>query len=259
MSKLKLKIKPENFSLFVSKIENIAAIDDTVRVKIDSENILMYSMLGGGNVMLAFKNFLLNTSDFFDIGDFDYTIDMIIPNAKKFVKNLAFIREMDKIGFDITYKEDEDDELLYAVRTFQLSSGKFKVNWLGGELYSVRDIGKAALAQRLNPKDKKWSFNIGNQDFLDVKKLSSINGERIICMDVTKGKVIFSEKSSWELEVDEIESDRNAALILNKRFLSCINDKLENIEFCIFENFMLIKDENSNLMLSFEQDFSDQD
>jgi hypothetical protein len=166
---------------------------------------------------------------------------------------------MDKIGFDITYKEDEDDELLYAVRTFQLSSGKFKVNWLGGELYSVRDIGKAALAQRLNPKDKKWSFNIGNQDFLDVKKLSSINGERIICMDVTKGKVIFSEKSSWELEVDEIESDRNAALILNKRFLSCINDKLENIEFCIFENFMLIKDENSNLMLSFEQDFSDQD
>lgn len=258
MPKLKLKIKPDNFSLFVSKIENIAAIDDTVRVKIDNDNILMYSMLGGGNVMLAFKNFLLKTSDFFDIDDFDYTIDMIIPNAKKFVKNLAFIRDMDKIGFDIVYKEDEDNELLYAIRSFQISSGKFKVNWLGGELYSVRDIGKASLAQRLNPKDKKWSFNIGNQDFLDVKKLSSINSERIICMDVNKGKVIFSEKSSWELEVDEIE-DRNAALILNKRFLSCINDKLENIEFSIFENFMLIKDEESNLMLSMEQDFDDND
>jgi len=257
MPKLKLKIKPDNFSLFVSKIENIAAIDDTVRVKIDNDNILMYSMLGGGNVMLAFKNFLLKTSDFFDIDDFDYTIDMIIPNAKKFVKNLAFIRDMDKIAFDLVYKEDEDDELLYAIRSFQISSGKFKVNWLGGELYSVRDIGKASLAQRLNPKDKKWSFNIGNQDFLDVKKLSSINSERIICMDVNKGKVIFSEKSSWELEVDEVDTDRNAALILNKRFLSCINDKKENIEFSIFENFMLIKDEESNLMLSFEQDFSD--
>ena len=80
MSKLKLKIKPENFSLFVSKIENIAAIDDTVRVKIDSENILMYSMLGGGNVMLAFKNFLLKTSDFFDIDDFDYTL-WLDPNG----------------------------------------------------------------------------------------------------------------------------------------------------------------------------------
>ena len=118
--------------------------------------------------MLAFKNFLLNTSDFFDIGDFDYTIDMIIPNAKKFVKNLAFIREMDKIGFDLTYKEDEDDELLYAVRTFQLSSGKFKVNWLGGELYSVRDIGKAAFL-RLNLKIKNGHLILVIKIFLMLR------------------------------------------------------------------------------------------
>ena len=45
--------------------------------------------------------------------------------------------------------------------------------------------------------------------------------------------------------------------MLNKRFLSCINDDMENIEFNIFETFMLIKDDISNLMLSFEQDFSE--
>jgi hypothetical protein len=45
--------------------------------------------------------------------------------------------------------------------------------------------------------------------------------------------------------------------MLNKKFLSCINDSADKIEFNIFENFMLVKDENSNLMLSFEQDFSD--
>lgn len=57
MSKLKLKVKPDNFSLFVSKIEDIASIHDSVRIKIDSDNILIYSMLGKGNVMIAFKNF----------------------------------------------------------------------------------------------------------------------------------------------------------------------------------------------------------
>jgi hypothetical protein len=76
-------------------------------------------------------------------------------------------------------------------------------------------------------------------------------------MDVIKGVVTLSEKSSWELEVDNLNDDRTASLILNKRFLSCINDKMDSIEFIIFDNFMLIKDENSNLMLSFEQDFSD--
>jgi len=34
---------------------------------------------------------------------------------------------------------------------------------------------------------------------------------------------------------------------------------MENIEFSIFDTFMLVKDEYSNLMLSFEQDFEDED
>ena len=69
----------------------------------------------------------------------------------------------------------------------------------------------------------------------------------------------ISEKSAWDLEVDKIDADRNSTLILNKRFLSCINDKMDNIEFSIFETFMLVKDNDSNLMLSFEQDFNDDD
>jgi hypothetical protein len=41
--------------------------------------------------------------------------------------------------------------------------------------------------------------------------------------------------------------------------LNCINDSLSTIEFSMFETFILIKDEQSNLMLSYEQDFSDDD
>jgi len=38
-----------------------------------------------------------------------------------------------------------------------------------------------------------------------------------------------------------------------------INSDNEMINFFIFENFILIKDTESNLMLSFEQDFSTDD
>jgi hypothetical protein len=255
-NKLKLKIKPEQFSLFISKLEEIASIDDTVKLKIDSDDILMYSMLGG-NVLLAYKNFLLPTKDFFDLGDVDYKIDLIIPNAKKFVKNMAFIKDMDKINFDITYKPSPDDSDLYIVRSLHISSGKFKVNWLGGEGYEVRDIDKHTLSQRLDLRNKKWSFTIGTSDYLDIKKLSNINSEKIINMNVVNGIVTLSEVSSWELEIDKLDDiTRNANLILNKRFLSCIDDK-KDITFNIFDNFMLIKEDNSNLMLSFEQSFSD--
>jgi len=255
MNKIKLKVNPSTFGDFIDKLNIVASIDDVVKIKIDNDNILMYSMLGGGNVILAFKNFVLKTSDYFDC-DIEYKIDLVVPSAKRFVKNLAFIREMDKINFDLNVKADNDDDELYLVRSLQISSGKFKVNWLGGEPGIIRDITKVALDQRLDVKNKKWSFKVMQDDFLDIKKLSGINTERIINMDVVNGEVTFSEKSSWELLVDTIES-RNSNLILNKRFLSCINDKLDIIEFIIFENFMLIKDDNSNLMLSMEQMLDD--
>ena len=122
----------------------------------------------------------------------------------------------------------------------------------------MKDNNKTVLSQRLDTKNRKWSFKLENQDFLDVKKLSSINSDKIINISVQSGKVVLSETSAWELEIGEIE-DRNANLIFNKRFLNCINDSLNSIEFSMFETFILIKDENSNLMLSYEQDFSEDD
>jgi hypothetical protein len=47
-------------------------------------------------------------------------------------------------------------------------------------------------------------------------------------------------------------------MILNKKFLKSIDDS-KDVDFSIFENFMLVKDENTNLMLSYEQDFSEED
>ena len=255
-NKLKFKIKGENFETFISRLDELSSIDDTIKLKIDNQHILMYSMLGG-NVLLAFKSFLVNTKDIFDIEDFDYKLDIIIPNSKKFVKNLAFLKDQDKITLDITYKESPDDENIYWARGMQISSGKFKVTWLGGEHYEMRDIDKVSLKQRLDLKNRKWSFSISNSDFLDVKKLSNINSDRIISIGVVGGLVTLSEKSAWELEIDKLEEERNHDLILNKKFLSCINDKVDKIEFNIFDTFMLVTDDNSNLMLSFEQDFSD--
>ena len=258
-NKVKFKIKSDKFSDFINKLEDLTKISDTIKLKIDNDNILMYSMLGG-NVMLAFKNYLISTRDYLEYGDdMEYSMDVIIANAKKFVKNLNFIKESDKITLEISYKESQDDDTIMSARSLQIVGGKLKVNWISGEHYEMRDINKVALSQRLNLKNRKWAFAIEKSDFSDVKKLSSINSERIINIGVVEGKVLLSERAAWEMEIGSIESTRSANLILNKKFLSCINDSMENIEFSIFDTFMLVKDEYSNLMLSFEQDFEDED
>ena len=256
-NKVKFKIKGDKFSDFINKLEDLTKIEDTIKMKIDNDNIMIYSMLGG-NVMLAFKNYLVKTRDYLEYGDdLEYSIDMIISNAKKFVKNLNFIKECDSVTLEINYKESPDDDTIMNARSIQVAGGKLKVNWLAGEHYEMRDINKSILDQRLNIKNRKWFFGISKSDFVDVKKLSSINGERIINISIVSGKVVFTENAAWEMEIDNLNDDRNASLMLNKRFLSCINESMDKIEFSIFDTFMLIKDEHSNLMLSFEQSFED--
>jgi len=256
--KIKFKINNDKFSDLIDKLDDLTKIDDTIKMKIDSENILIYSMLSSGQTMLAFKNYLINTKDYIDFSDdVEYSFDLIIANAKKFVKNLNFINGSEKITLEISYKESADDDNIMNARSLQIVGGKLKVNWIAGEHYEMRDINKSALKQRLDLKFRKWSFGISKSEFSDVKKLSSINGDRIINISVNSGKVFLSEKAAWELELESFDDDRNASLMLNKKFLSCINENVDKIEFNIFENFMLVKDDNSNLMLSFEQDFSD--
>lgn len=255
-NKIKFKIKSDKISDFIDKVSDLTKISDTVKLKIDNDNILMYSMIGG-NVLLAFKNYVVGTRDYLEYEDIEYTLDVVIANAGKFVKNMAFLKTSDRVTMEIAYKPSSDDENVMNARSIQIVGGKLKVNWVGGEQYELRDITKDQLAQRLNLKNKKWSFAISKSDFLDVKKLSSINGDRIISMSVISGKVVLSETAAWELEVDQLDVERNANLILNKKFLSCIDDTKDQVEFNIFDNFMLIKGDNTNLMLSFEQSFDD--
>ena len=257
-NKIKFKINPSSFNDFIEKLDDLTKIDDTIKLKIDNDHILMYATLGG-NVMLAFKNYLVTTRDYLEYkDDLENLYDIIIPNAKKFVKNLNFIKESDKITFELTYKESQDDPSVMSARSIQIVGGKLKVNWMSGEKFEMRDINKSILDQKLNLRNRKWSFKLEKSEFSDVKKLSGINSDKIISILVTEGKVVLSETAAWELEVGEIDN-RNASLILNKRFLSCIDANKEIIEFSMFESFILIKDGDTNLMLSYEQDFTDED
>jgi hypothetical protein len=254
----KFRIKSEKLPEFISKLEDLTKISDSIKIKIESENTMMYSILGKATV-LAFKNYNITTSELFEMkDDLEYGIDIIILNAKKFVKNLNFLKESEKVTIEITHKESQDDDGIMDTRAMQIVGGRLKVNWIGGEHYEIKDMNKKKLDQGLHLKNSRWSFTIKKSDFLDIKKLSSINGDRILQIGVNAGKVVISETAAWEMEIDTIDENRSTSLILNKKFLGCVNDS-DDIQFHIFDNFMLVKHEDSNLMLSFEQDFSEED
>jgi hypothetical protein len=257
--KTSIKFIGSNFGDFVSKIHDLTNIEDTVKIKMESENILMYSMLSNDVSVLAMKSYLLKTSDYIENFKSDKTFDFIITSAGKFVKNLRFFVSQPTVKFDMIYKPLPDDDEVHHVRSGQFSSEKLKISCVGGEEFKIRDLKKEILEQRLDPKKSKWGFKISKSDFADAKKLCNINNEeRIMNISVSDGIVTVNESGKWELEIDKIEP-RNTNLIFGKKYLSNIDGEMDEINFHIFDTFILVKDRNSNLMLSFEQDFSNEE
>ena len=255
MSKINLKLKSSNFNDLISKLQDLSQIDDTVKIKLESDKTLIYSMLSNDVSVLSLKSYSLNTKDYFENYNKEETTDFIITSCGKFVKNLKFFNTEKPIKLDLVTKPMPENDSILHVRSAQFSNEKLKISCIGGEQYKIRDINLNVLNTRLNPKLSKWAFKISRTDFSDVKKLSSINSEeKTLYINVSSNKVTMSEPSKWELEIDEI-NHKNEQLIFNKKYLSNINDNNEIIYFTIFESFILIKDDISSLMLSFETDF----
>ena len=155
---------------------------------------------------------------------------------------------------NIDYRTTDED--INITRFLQIKNGKLKIALQGGEPSEIRDIAKDVLSKRVDIKNSKWNFKISKSEFQDIKKLSSINSEgKVIHLNVDDKKVLLSETSTWEFQVDEVDiTDRH--LMFNKTFLPSISDNSDNISFYVFETFILTKDDTSHLMISFEQDFS---
>ena len=252
---LKCALNPDKFSDFVSVISDLSKIDDSIKLKISEDKTMVYSLDGGNNnIILAFKNYLLKTEDIFVGLDVEEDIDLIIPNSKKFVKNLGFFDTKEKISVVLNVKPMSDGGL--EARSIQITNKKLKINWMAAEQYTVKDIPYKSLVKLLDLDNKKLSFNIDRKDFDDVKKLANINGSTLIEVSSDQdGVITMSEQSSWELEVDKIESSERLNYNVNKKFLSSVNDGTEPVNFHLFPNFLLVKDDTCNLMVSFEQSY----
>lgn len=259
-NKLTLKLNKDKFSDLISKLQDLTNIEDVIKIKIDKENLLIYSLLSNDVSVLALKNYSLNTQEYIDNFDSEYTFDYIICGATKAVKNLKFFNSDSPIKLEVNYKESPDDETIMHVRGSHFSNGKLKVSIIGGEQQKIRDINREVLESRLNIKNSKWGFKLLQQDFMDIKKLCSINSEdKIVNINISNGEITFSENSKWELNVDKVESNKNTQLTFNKKYLSNISADSKFVNFNIFETFILVKDDNSNLMMSFEQNFDNED
>ena len=258
-NKISLTFTPEKFSDFLKKLKDLSSIDNCIKIKIQRDTLLMYTIKSEKSTIVALKSYSLKTSDYFDF-DHDFVLDYVICNSVKFVKSLSIFMIGDTIENDVKvnliYRKDAES---MVVISGLFSSNKLKITCIGSEITEIRDVNQEFLEEKLDPDYAEWNFSVKKSDLTNIKKLSSIYSTDDSVFDITieSGIVTFSEKSRWELSVSESTDMDYHKLTFVKKYLSNIDDTKDDIVFYVYDLFILIKDDNSNLMLSFEQTWED--
>tara|TARA_R110000772_G_scaffold2410_1_gene8279 strand:+ start:8480 stop:9301 length:822 start_codon:yes stop_codon:yes gene_type:complete len=273
MDKSNFKFNNENLEEFRSVITNLCKISNTIKMKMTSDNLLLYSIDTAGEnsnvsqaTALAVKSYSFPSQHFMKIKHYDDdddddeedqtkgNIDWIIRNGTILNKKINFFtKDVDIKGVFNLRKVNGNSDVKYT-RNVIMSDDKFKFSITGDEPHVIRDMSLDQLNTILDPVLSDISFSIPTKEFENARSASNIEPEDIITIHITNGKIYFKQ-SSWELLVGKIDYDGNKKISFHKKYLKSINPKVDEIHFSVFQTFLLYKEANQKLMISYEQNF----
>lgn len=257
IKKLELKITKENLLSLINTIKDLSNIDDKLVFKFSNDSLLIYSLVGEGQTINAFKSFVFDNSLFMNDIDVEDTIIYIAKSAKLLVKNMRTLIDFDN-NIDVTLYYDTLGDKVYADRLQLKSNNKLKLNFYGADPMAtntkvtnvhIRDLGES--------NEVNFEFDLTEDDFSKVKKLASPDAEMdIFYMNTAERDGVFYVslgENNWDLELDSVDvGDERSLAFPKKYFKSVIIDKGGSCKVKIYDTFLMVSTDNSDLLISME-------
>jgi len=263
MEKLKFNLRFDKLSEFNQVIEDLSKIKPLVRFKFEEDKFFIYSCdtpsnsVTNSQSIVSFKSYTFDKNYFFEfIEDFKQpdkkNFDFIIKNVKVIKKKMSFFeKSKSDVKGEFHIKEERSERL---VNSIMMTNGKFSFSLVGHNSSLIKDISLDKLNTILDPKNSEFYFSMSKEDFLNVKKASEIELEEIVSI-IIEDKGIYFSQSSWKLLVSKPEKSYQKTIHFDRKHLKTIFPKEETLHFWVFPRFILFKEYNKNMMISYEQNF----
>ena len=256
VKELSFKISQENLNNLITTLKDLSSIDKKCIFKIDNKNTLIYSKVGEGNTINAFKSFVYNTKDLFIIDDFEETINFISNDSKEFYRKLQILNsfEQDNIG-KIYY--DSLGEDFYAERIIMKAGSKLKLSFGGGDPMAINSkISVDVIKKTMDIEDSNFNFELKSNDFDNIKKLASNDSERDVFYLNTVNKddkyYVSIGETIWDLTLAEIDYDDSITISFPKKYFKSITMDNDKVKIYVFDNKIMISNDKSDMLISTE-------
>ena len=257
IKELSFSIKKDSLSKLIETLKDLSRLNDKVLFKIDKENTLIYTLVGTGQSVNAFKNFIFKTNDlFYGIGEFDDTINYIVKSAKLMFRTLQIISSFD---IDVTGNIyfDNMGDLVFSDRIYIKAGTKLRQNFYGGDPSSMNiNITIDTIKEFIDVDNANFDFDLSGDDFDKLKKLASsddvINIFYLNTFERDGSNHVSIGEGTWDITVSETSWSTPTSLAFPKKYFKTINIVNGNAKVYVFDESLLVVSENSNLLISIE-------
>lgn len=254
---INFSMSKKNLNKLIDTLKDLSRLDDKVLFKFDKKNTLIYSLVGEGQSINAFKNFIYKTNEIFEIEDFDDTVIFISKNIKNMARHLQIMSDFDIDEFKGKIYYDELGDELLSDRIYFRSGNKLRQSFYGAEPRSMNtEITVEKIKQFINLDDADFSFELKAVDFDRIKKLASPDAEmEIFYMNVYERDdehFVSIGEGAWELTVAETEYNIPRTLAFPKKYFKTIGMTDGSAKIYVFDSSLMVSTLESNLLISIE-------
>lgn len=266
---IKFILKSEKIPLLKTVINSLVKIEKKFKFRFEDDKLLVYCSEKIGNQTVALKIYYFMIEDFFNllIEDEDeledeftaedekveekFMLNFNIGDGKILNKKLNFFTEEKHIkGIFKTRPIDGED----YVRTVKMTDSRFKMSLTGIEKGEISEVSVDIMDSLTDTNNADFKLDIPFSTFDEAKKLSAIDKEDVIVLEVKNGGIYFSQ-SEWELKVGQTEVKENRKFPFKKNYLKSVNTQSDVIEIFAFSSYLLFKNGNEFFVLSYEKTF----
>ena len=236
-------------SSLLKKIKDLTSIDPRIVVRIEESNVLLFSFVGDSFKNIhAFKNYIFPINDVMTIkkGDLSDPLFFIVKDGKKFYRKLEnFLEYKEEIKCKLS--ADEDNYINYM----KFDNGKLDDNIIGSNSISIgKEITKEDIDMLMNIDNSQFNFRLNKLDLARIKKRGAIDNEPKSVLYINVNNKMLSIGETWHLNITEVESE-DITISFPKAYFNTIN-ATDYIEIYVFEEFILCKYDDYNLMIILE-------
>lgn len=246
----KFSMSITQLTYLLDKVHDLSTIDDEVLLKINKGNLLLYAIVGEKMNVNAFKSFIFKVEEIFTFDDIlEKEIRFIIQNASKFENTLKnYLDFNEELECEIFMNDDT-----YA-DNLQIKNSKLKLSVGGGDprgMNTTIDVEK--IKNTMNKDNIDFKFVLDKGSYAKIKKIASLVKDEdcdILTLTINENKLSIGE-GYWDIQICEVKHE-NLSITFPKKYFKSITFTEEEINVYVFDTFLLIDNQNTNLLIALE-------